>query len=115
MYFETSEIKNVRRHIADHAKEIGLELLEDDYQLYTKAIESIIEFQGRKYEEGEQLNGDHYDALKDWVKKAVMNSADIVIYDARKGRLPQKPINDPADYLLTVTDYYYTTAMQKLG
>ena len=115
MYFKRDEIKKVKAHVGKRAEEIGVILFDDDYQMYETAIASIIEDQGRKYNEGESLKGDHSDALKDLVKKAVKNYASSVIYEAKSGRGPKNPINDPTEHLLSLTDYYYVTAMQKLG
>lgn len=115
MYFERNEIRKVKNHIARHANEIGVLMLDEDYSMYDGALNSILATHGRQYEQGEQITSEHYNALMDWAKSAVINSANSIIKNAKSGNFPEKPINDPVEHLLTLTDYFYVMGMQRLG
>ena len=115
MYFERNRIIKVKESILARGAEIGVLMIDDDFQMYLGALEGILTTYGRQYNQGEQLEPEHYNALMSWVKGAVENSANAVINGVKNGKVPQNSINDPVEHLLTVADYFYVVAMEKLG
>ena len=113
MYFERSKIKDVKKYVMKHAKSINVVRLTDDEDAFLAALESIS--MDKKYKQGEDINQDHLEALKPWVENAVRNLAGVAISDLKNPKNPMTQIEDPVDYLTTLTDYYYVLAMEKLG
>ena len=113
MYFERDKIKEVVSHVLGHADEIHAVMMENDIVSYLAALDSIAV--QKKYNEGETISEEHRNAIKFWVKEAIENSARYVIEAANDPEKQQGHIENPVDNLLTISDYFYVLAMERLG
>lgn len=114
MWFEEGEIKQVRQHVVQRAKNSGAILLTDDYDMFSVAMQSIVDNKQRKYNPGEPLTLDDAVTIKSYIKKAIQNSANATVEDVKKGKNLDKH-KDSAQNLLILSDYFYIVAMQRLG
>ncbi len=113
MYFRRNDIKKVKKHIAQHAKKIDLRVNKEDVTMFVQELEDIAK--NKKYTEGKQIDPKDMKRLCPWVEAAVRNYASAVINETKSSKNPISPIADPTDHLLTITDYYFALAQEKLG
>jgi hypothetical protein len=112
MNFKRSEIKNVKKTIMRHAKEIDLLVMREDEDTLLATLDSVVD---RPYEQGEQISPEHMNIVKDSIKEIVQKTAGYVKTFSKDPKKPLKPIKNAADYVTTLTDYYFVLAMEKLG
>ena len=113
MRFDTEKIKEVRQHVRNHVEEIDLWIGKNDTDMLKALLNSITE--EKTYSPGEQIREEHMNSLKLVVNEAIKNSAQATIQLAKDKKSPIKPINNPVEHLMTVADYFYVRAMEKLG
>ena len=113
MFFEREKIKSVRAHIHSHATAINALISTTDVTTFEITLNSINDV--RQYNQGEQIDAEHLSELKSQVKTSLTHLTNYITTAARDSKNPIQPIADPADYLLTVTDYLYIMAQEKLG
>lgn len=113
MYFRKSDIQKVIKHVRKHAKDIGLLIFKEDVTMFLHELDDILE--NKKYREGEQIDPSDMQRMYPWIESAIKKYTGAVIVDAKKSIQPMDPIADPTDHLLTITDYYFALAQEKLG
>ena len=113
MYFRRGDIQKVKKHIRQHAKDIGLLMFKDYVTMFRHALEGITK--NKKYNEGEQIDPSDMQKLYPWIELAIKEYTGAVIVDAKNPKEPMEPIADPSDHLLTITDYYFALAQEELG
>ena len=113
MFFEREKIKSVRAHIHSHATAINALISTTDVTTFEITLNSINDV--KQYDQGEQIDAEHLAELKSQVKTSLTHLTNYITTAAKDSKNPMQPIADPADYLLTVTDYLYVMAQEKLG
>ena len=113
MYFRRGDIQKVKKHIKQHAKDIGLLMFKEDVTMFLHELEDITK--NKKYSEGDQIDPSDMQKLYPWIEAAIKKYTGAVIVDAKNSIQPMNPIVDPTDHLLTITDYYFALAQEKLG
>ena len=108
MFFEREKIKSIRAHIHNHATAINALISTTDVTTFEITLNSINDV--RQYNQGEQIDAEHLAELKSQVKTSLTNLTNYITTAAKDSKNPIQPIDDPADYLLTVTDYLYISA-----
>ena len=113
MFFEREKIKSIRAHIHSHATAINALISTTDVTTFEITLNSINDV--RQYNQGEQIDAEHLAELKSQVKTSLIHLTNYITTAAKDSKNPIQTIADPADYLLTVTDYLYVMAQEKLG
>ena len=113
MYFRRGDIQKVKKHIRQHAKDIGLLIFKDYVTIFLNELKDITK--NKKYNEGEQIDPSDMQKLYPWIELAIKKYTGAVIVDAKNPKEPMESIADPTDHLLTITDYYFALAQEELG
>ena len=113
MFFERNKIKSVREHIHSHATAINALISTTDVTTFEITLNSINDV--KQYDQGEQISAEHLNELKSQVKTSLIHLTNYITEAAKNPKSSIQPIADPVDYLLTVTDYLYVMAQEKLG
>ena len=108
MHIKTEFVNEIFEKAKERMQKAGISVKEDDIQRFQRTLDDIAS--RKKYEPGEALNTNNCMLLMGDVTFAITNIRDdLAKLNAGKGEV------DYVDQLMSVTDYFYAMAMQKLG
>ncbi len=108
MHIKSEFVNEIFEKAKERMQKAGISVKEDDIQRFQRTLDGIAS--KKKYEQGEELDNLSCMLLMGDVTFAITNIRDdLAKINAEKGEL------NCVDQLMSVTDYFYAMAMQKLG
>lgn len=108
MYIKSESVNEIFEKAKERMQKAGISVKEDDLQRFQRTLDSVAS--RKKYKPGEELEAFNCVMLMADVTFAITNIRD----DLAKLNAGKEEVNC-VDQLMSVTDYFYAMAMQKLG